>query len=152
MKKILFGLLFSFSILVGTEQQDCIQTGKTTQTVERLTYPEGSVIIPRQGMEEQSQNSANTNNNELPRTVVTFGTFDLFHIGHLRIIERAKALTNGGRLIVGISSDAFNYRKKQKVVERAKTFATYCMLEIFNSSIKDGVNIRICKFVNLPYI
>ena len=44
-----------------------------------------------------------------------------------------------------------SYRKKQKVVERAKTFATYCMLEILNSS-KDGVNIRICKFVNLPYI
>ena len=45
-----------------------------------------------------------------------------------------------------------SYRKKQKVVERAKTFATYCMLEILNSSNKDGVNIRICKFVNLPYI
>ena len=45
-----------------------------------------------------------------------------------------------------------SYRKKQKVIERAKTFATYCMLEILNSSNKDGVNIRICKFVNLPYI
>ena len=45
-----------------------------------------------------------------------------------------------------------SYRKKQKVVERAKTFATYCMLEILNYSNKDGVNIRICKFVNLPYI
>ena len=45
-----------------------------------------------------------------------------------------------------------SYRKNQKVVERAKTFATYCMLEILNSSNKDGVNIRICKFVNLPYI
>ena len=45
-----------------------------------------------------------------------------------------------------------SYRKKQKVVERAKTFATYCILKILNSSNKDGVNIRICKFVNLPYI
>ena len=45
-----------------------------------------------------------------------------------------------------------SYRKKQKVVERAKNFATYCMLEILNSSNKDGVNIRIGKFVNLPYI
>ena len=45
-----------------------------------------------------------------------------------------------------------SYRKKQKVVERDKTFATYCILKILNSSNKDGVNIKICKFVNLPYI
>lgn len=49
-----------------------------------------------------------------PLTVLTFGTFDLFHIGHLNIIKRAKELANGGKLIVGISSDAFNFRKKQK--------------------------------------
>lgn len=44
------------------------------------------------------------------RVVVTFGTFDLFHIGHKRILERAAAL--GDRLVVGVSSDAFNVRKK----------------------------------------
>jgi glycerol-3-phosphate cytidylyltransferase len=43
--------------------------------------------------------------------VVTFGTFDLFHIGHLNILRRAKGL--GSRLIVGISSDELNFRKKQ---------------------------------------
>lgn len=42
--------------------------------------------------------------------VVTFGTFDVFHIGHLRILERAAAL--GNRLIVGVSSDALNISKK----------------------------------------
>ncbi|HEV7367891.1 adenylyltransferase/cytidyltransferase family protein [Arenibaculum sp.] len=41
--------------------------------------------------------------------VLTFGTFDLFHIGHLRIIERAASL---GRLVVGVSSDELNRRKK----------------------------------------
>ena len=46
------------------------------------------------------------------RRVITFGTFDLFHIGHLNIIERAKA--QGDYLIVGISSDALNFSKKQK--------------------------------------
>ena len=45
--------------------------------------------------------------------VITFGTFDLFHIGHLKIIQRAKAL--GTHLTVGISSDAFNLRKKNKL-------------------------------------
>jgi cytidyltransferase-like protein len=46
------------------------------------------------------------------RRVITFGTFDLFHIGHLNIIERAKA--QGDYLIVGVSSDALNFSKKQK--------------------------------------
>jgi choline-phosphate cytidylyltransferase len=45
-----------------------------------------------------------------PRTVITFGTFDVFHVGHLRMIERAAAL--GDRLVVGVSADALNQRKK----------------------------------------
>ena len=45
-------------------------------------------------------------------TVITFGTYDLFHFGHLRIIQRAMAL--GDRLVVGVSSDALNYEKKQQ--------------------------------------
>lgn len=46
------------------------------------------------------------------KTVITFGTFDLFHIGHLSILRRAAEL--GDRLVVGISSDNFSYSKKQK--------------------------------------
>lgn len=42
--------------------------------------------------------------------VLTFGTFDVFHVGHLRILERAAAL--GDRLVVGVSSDALNISKK----------------------------------------
>ena len=45
-----------------------------------------------------------------PRTVITFGTFDVFHVGHLRVIERAAAL--GDRLVVGVSADALNFAKK----------------------------------------
>lgn len=44
------------------------------------------------------------------QTVVTFGTFDVLHVGHLRILERAAAL--GDRLVVGVSSDALNVAKK----------------------------------------
>lgn len=43
-------------------------------------------------------------------TILTFGTFDVFHIGHLRILERAATL--GDHLIVGVSSDALNISKK----------------------------------------
>ena len=49
-------------------------------------------------------------NPRMPRTVLTFGTFDVFHLGHLRVIERAAAL--GDRLVVGVSADALNLRKK----------------------------------------
>jgi glycerol-3-phosphate cytidylyltransferase len=44
------------------------------------------------------------------RTVITFGTFDVFHVGHIRILNRAREL--GDRLVVGVSSDALNIAKK----------------------------------------
>lgn len=46
----------------------------------------------------------------MSRTVLTFGTFDVFHVGHLHILERACQL--GDRLVVGVSSDALNIAKK----------------------------------------
>jgi glycerol-3-phosphate cytidylyltransferase len=45
-----------------------------------------------------------------PRTVITFGTFDVFHVGHIRVLQRAAAL--GDRLVVGVSADALNIAKK----------------------------------------
>ena len=46
-------------------------------------------------------------------TVITFGTFDVFHVGHLRVLERARAF--GDRLVVGVSADALNLRKKDRL-------------------------------------
>jgi len=48
------------------------------------------------------------------KKVITYGTFDLFHLGHLRILERAKKL--GDWLIVAVSSDEFNAIKGKKCV------------------------------------
>ncbi len=45
-----------------------------------------------------------------PRRVVTFGTFDVVHVGHVSILEGARAL--GDVLVVGVSSDELNLRKK----------------------------------------
>lgn len=43
------------------------------------------------------------------KRVITYGTFDLFHIGHLNLLKRARAL--GDYLIVAVSSDEFNLQK-----------------------------------------
>ena len=47
--------------------------------------------------------------------IITFGTFDLLHIGHFNILERCKKFGDEkNELIVGISSDDFSYKKKSK--------------------------------------
>ena len=43
-------------------------------------------------------------------SVITFGTFDVFHIGHVNILTRAHDL--GDHLTVGVSTDAMNFAKK----------------------------------------
>ncbi|WP_420860192.1 adenylyltransferase/cytidyltransferase family protein [Marivivens marinus] len=48
------------------------------------------------------------------KKVITFGTFDLLHEGHLRILQRARA--EGDYLIVGVSSDQLNDRKGKRTV------------------------------------
>ena len=53
-------------------------------------------------------------------TVITFGTFDLFHLGHLRLLERAREIAEAEAskrgvsacLVVGVSSDSLNRQKK----------------------------------------
>ncbi len=50
----------------------------------------------------------------MSRIVLTYGTFDLFHVGHLRLLQRARAL--GDHLIVGVSTDEFNQIKGKKAV------------------------------------
>ena len=46
------------------------------------------------------------------RKVITYGTFDLLHAGHINLLRRAKEL--GDYLIVVVSTDEFNWNEKQK--------------------------------------
>lgn len=52
------------------------------------------------------------------KRVITYGTFDLLHYGHINLLKRAKAL--GDYLIVALSTDEFNWNKKHK-----KCYFTY---------------------------
>ncbi len=52
------------------------------------------------------------------KKVITYGTFDLLHHGHINLLERAAAL--GDYLVVAISTDEFNWVEKQK-----KCYYTY---------------------------
>jgi len=45
------------------------------------------------------------------KIIITFGIFDLLHIGHINILSRAKLY--GDYLIVGVSTDNLNYLKKK---------------------------------------
>ena len=57
------------------------------------------------------------------KKVITYGTFDLLHRGHIRLLERAKAL--GDYLIVGVTSDNFDRMRgkinnQQTLMERVE--------------------------------
>jgi glycerol-3-phosphate cytidylyltransferase len=66
-----------------------------------------------------------THNVSKRKTVITYGTFDLTHIGHLNLLRRARAL--GDYLIVALSTDEFNagkgkvslfpYEHRKKILE-----------------------------------
>lgn len=50
----------------------------------------------------------------MAKTILTYGTFDMFHIGHLRLFKRLSAM--GDKLIVGVSTDEFNALKGKKTL------------------------------------
>ncbi|MFC7625348.1 adenylyltransferase/cytidyltransferase family protein [Microlunatus sp. GCM10028923] len=67
-------------------------------------------------------------------TVITFGTFDVFHVGHVRVLNRAAEF--GDRLLVGVSSDQLNLAKKG----RRPVFTQDERMEILtNIKVVDGV-------------
>jgi glycerol-3-phosphate cytidylyltransferase len=63
--------------------------------------------------------------------VITFGTYDLFHIGHTNIIKRAK--TYGNQLVVGVSTDELNKKKGKTSINNLEKRK----LDVFESGYAD---------------
>ena len=50
----------------------------------------------------------------MKKTIITYGTFDMFHIGHLKLLQRLADL--GDEVIVAVSTDEFNRLKGKKTL------------------------------------
>jgi glycerol-3-phosphate cytidylyltransferase len=62
------------------------------------------------------------------KRIITYGTFDVLHYGHIRLLKRAKAL--GDYLIVACSSDEFN------AIKNKKSFYTYEQRKMILESVR----------------
>lgn len=90
----------------------------------------------------------------MSKVVVTYGTFDLFHVGHVRLLERLSQL--GDKLIVGVSTDTFNMSKGKKSFfsyeERAEIVASCKYVdEVFpeekwEQKVEDIINNNVAVF------
>ena len=79
------------------------------------------------------------------KRILTYGTFDLLHYGHIRLLKRAKEL--GDYLIVALSTDEFNqlknkkayhnYKKKKKMLEAIRYVDLVIPEENWNQKIND---------------
>ena len=69
--------------------------------------------------------------------VITYGTYDLLHYGHIRLLERAKAL--GDYLIVGVTGD--DYDKS-----RGKINVQQSLMERVEAGVKEAVGSLIVQF------
>lgn len=63
------------------------------------------------------------------KKVITYGTFDLLHYGHINLLKRAKE--KGDYLIVALSTDEFNWNSKQK-----KCYFSYEQRKLLLESIR----------------
>ena len=82
-----------------------------------------------QEVETRFESSLYTNRRNKMKRVITYGTFDMLHYGHINLLRRAKAM--GDYLVVALSTDEFNWNEKQK-----KCYFTYEQRKALLESIR----------------
>lgn len=91
----------------------------------------------------------------LSKTIITYGTYDLLHVGHIRLLKRAKAL--GDYLIVGLSTDEFNrikhkssfmnYESRKEILEAIRYVDKVIPENNWNQKVQDVVDNKVDAFV-----
>ena len=94
-------------------------------------------------------------NTTINKTVITYGTFDLFHVGHLKLLQKAGKL--GEKLIVAISTDEFNelkgkhsiikFEDRKLIVENIKGVDLVIIENSWEQKIQDIINYKVDVFV-----
>ena len=89
------------------------------------------------------------------KVVITYGTFDLLHVGHINLLARAKQL--GDYLIVGCSTDEFNreknkksyytYEERKKILEAIRYVDLVIPEETWEQKIDDVLKYKVDVFV-----
>lgn len=89
------------------------------------------------------------------KKVITYGTFDLLHYGHINLLQRAKSY--GDYLVVGLSTDDFNaqknktcyfsYEERKKMLEALRCVDLVIPEENWEQKISDIKEFRIDTFV-----
>ncbi len=89
------------------------------------------------------------------KKVITYGTYDLLHVGHINLLRRAKEL--GDYLIVGLSTDEFNagkhkeayhcYEDRKMILEAIKYVDEVIPEETWEQKVKDVVDNKVDVFV-----
>lgn len=89
------------------------------------------------------------------KKVITYGTYDLLHYGHINLLQRAKAM--GDYLIVGLSTDEFNalkgkkcyfsYNERKKMLEALRCVDLVIEENCWEQKIKDVQEFKVDIFV-----
>lgn len=89
------------------------------------------------------------------KRIITYGTYDLLHYGHINLLKRAKQL--GDYLVVGLSSDEFNtlkgktsyfnYKERKSLLESIRYIDLVIKEDSWEQKIKDIVEYKIDVFV-----
>ena len=89
------------------------------------------------------------------KRVLTYGTFDVLHYGHINLLKRAKAL--GDYLIVGLSSDEFNriknkqsyytYEQRKMILEACRYVDLIIPENDWDQKVKDVQELKADVFV-----